>query len=57
MKSKKGAAFKSSSGGKKANTARVTMISRRAKQIRKANEAWTKAIQRASNELKKEGKL
>ena len=57
MKSKKGAACKNSSGGKKANTARVTMISRRAKQIRKTNEDWTKAIQRASKELKKEGKL
>ena len=57
MKSKKGAACKNPSGGKKANTARVTMISRRAKQIRKTNEEWTKAIQRASKELKKEGKL
>ncbi|WP_160164086.1 hypothetical protein [Nafulsella turpanensis] len=57
MKSKNQAACKSSSGGKKANTARVTMISRRAKQIRKTNEEWTKAIQRASKELKKEGKL
>ena len=57
MKSKKGAACKKPSRGKKANTARVTMISQRAKQIRKTNEDWTKAIQRASNELKKEGKL
>jgi hypothetical protein len=57
MKSKKRAACKNSSGGKKANTARVTMISRRARQIRKSNEAWIKAIQRASVELKKEGKL
>lgn len=57
MKSKKGAACKNPSGGKKANTARVTMISRRAKQIRKTNEDWTKAIQKASEELKKEGKL
>jgi hypothetical protein len=57
MKSKKRAACKTSSGGKKANTTRVTMISRRAKQIRGTNEAWTKAIQRASKELKKEGKL
>ena len=57
MKSKKGATCKNPSGGKKANTARVSMISRRAKQIRKTNEAWTKAIERASKELKKEGKL
>ena len=57
MKSKKRTACKNSSGGKKANTARVTMISQRAKQIRKTNEDWTKAIQRASKELKKEGKL
>lgn len=57
MKSKKGAACKNPSGAKKVNTARVTMISRRAKQIRKTNEDWTKAIQRASIELKKEGKL
>ena len=57
MKSNKRAVCKNSSGGKKANTARVTMISRRARQIRKTNEDWTKAIQRASKELKKEGKL
>jgi hypothetical protein len=57
MKSKNRTTCKNSSGGKKANTARVTMISRRAKQIRKSNEDWTKAIQRASGELKKEGKL
>ena len=57
MKSKKRDACKKPSGGIKANTARVTMISRRAKQIRKTNEDWTKAIQRASKELKKEGKL
>ena len=43
--------------GKQANTQRVTLISRRAKKIRKKNEVWTKAIQRASSELKKEGKL
>ena len=43
--------------GKRANTQRVTLISRQAKKIRKKNEAWTKAIQRASRELKKEGKL
>ena len=46
-----------SNSGKQANTQRVTLISRRAKKIRKKNEAWTKAIQRASRELKKEGKL
>ncbi|MEM9388829.1 MAG: hypothetical protein AAGA02_00060 [Bacteroidota bacterium] len=46
-----------STAGKRANTNRVTMISRRAKKIRKKNEAWTKAIQRATKELKKEGKL
>ena len=43
--------------GKQANTQRVTLISRRAKKIRKRNEVWTKAIQRATRELKKEGKL
>ena len=43
--------------GKRANTQRVTMISRRAKKIRKKNEVWTNAIKRATKELKKEGKL
>ncbi|MGB5931021.1 MAG: hypothetical protein WBH03_22760 [Cyclobacteriaceae bacterium] len=46
-----------STSGKSANTQRVTMISRHAKRTRKKGEAWTKAIQRASRELKKEGKL
>ena len=46
-----------STAGKQANTSRVTMISHRAKKIRKKNEAWTRAIQRATKELKKEGKL
>ncbi|GAA5036689.1 hypothetical protein GCM10011506_29920 [Marivirga lumbricoides] len=46
-----------STSGKSANTQRVTIISRHAKRTRKAGEAWTKAIQRATKELKKEGKL
>lgn len=40
-----------------AGTKRVTLISRRAKAIRKKGEAWISAIKRASNLLKKEGKL
>lgn len=43
--------------GKAANTQRVTMISRHAKRTRKKGEAWTRAIQRATRELKREGKL
>ena len=43
--------------GKTANTKRVTMISRKAKQIRKRGEVWTNAIKRASTQLKREGKL
>ncbi|MBP2831280.1 hypothetical protein J8281_03690 [Aquimarina sp. U1-2] len=46
-----------STPGKKANTQRVTLISRRAKKTRKKDEPWTKAIQRATKELKREGKL
>ncbi|MEQ9440159.1 hypothetical protein [Fulvivirga kasyanovii] len=46
-----------SSSGKAANTQRVTLISRHAKRTRKRGEAWTKAIQRATRELKKSGKL
>lgn len=48
---------KRQSSGKAANTQRVTMISRHAKRTRKRGEAWTKAIQRATRELKKSGKL
>jgi hypothetical protein len=48
---------KRSSSGKAANTQRVTMISRHAKRTRKRGEAWTKAIQRATRELKRSGKL
>jgi hypothetical protein len=48
---------KRSSSGKAANTQRVTMISRHAKRTRKKGEAWTKAIKRASQELKRAGKL
>lgn len=54
---KKKARKRQSSSGKAANTQRVTMISRHAKRTRKKGEAWTKAIQRASRELKKSGKL
>ena len=46
-----------STSAKRANTQRVTMISRRAKKIRKKNEVWTNAIKRATKELKKERKL
>jgi len=46
-----------STSGKKANTQRVTMISRHAKRTRKRGEAWTTAIKRATKELKKKGKL
>ncbi|GAB3343862.1 hypothetical protein GCM10027429_35040 [Marivirga atlantica] len=46
-----------STSGKTANTKRVTMISRHAKRTRKKGEAWTKAIQRATRELKNSGKL
>jgi hypothetical protein len=42
---------KSAKGGK------VALISAHAKATRKPNEAWTKAIQRASKELKKLGKI
>lgn len=35
----------------------VTLISKRAKQIRHKNEPWTEAIERASKQLKKEGKI
>ncbi|WP_282088267.1 hypothetical protein [Aquimarina algiphila] len=46
-----------STSGKSANTRRVTMISRKAKQIRKKGEQWINTIKRASKLLKKEGKL
>ena len=46
-----------STSNQQANTNRVTKISHRAKKIRKKGEAWTKAIQRATKELKKEDKL
>ena len=45
------------SNGKTANARRMTMISSRAKKIRKRGEVWTNAIKRASSELKREGKL
>ena len=45
------------SKGKTANTKRMTMISGRAKKIRKRGEVWTNAIKRASTQLKREGKL
>ncbi|MCG8323764.1 MAG: hypothetical protein MI921_30005 [Cytophagales bacterium] len=48
---------KKSTAGKRANTRRVTLISHRAKKIRKKNEPWTRAIQRATKELKREGNL
>ena len=53
MKKKK----RTPSRGKTANTKRMTMISSRAKKIRKGGEVWTNAIKRASNQLKREGKL
>ena len=43
--------------GNSANTRRVTMISRKAKEIRKKGEPWTASIQRASKLLKKQGRL
>ncbi|KAA1244543.1 RadC family protein [Aquimarina sp. RZ0] len=43
--------------GKSKNTNRVTLISKRAKQIRGKGEKWTNAIKRATLELKKEGAL
>ena len=46
-----------STAGKRANTRRVTLISHRAKKIRKKNEPWIKAIQRATKELDREGKI
>jgi len=46
-----------STSGNAANTQRVTLISRHAKRTRKKGEAWTKAIQRATRELKRAGKL
>ena len=45
------------SKGKAANARRMTMISSRAKKIRKGGEVWTNAIKRASTQLKREGKL
>ncbi|MEW7281328.1 hypothetical protein ABW636_22295 [Aquimarina sp. 2201CG1-2-11] len=46
-----------STTGTSANTRRVTMISRKAKLIRKKNEPWTNTIKRATKLLKKEGRL
>ncbi len=46
-----------STSRQQANTKRVTKISHRAQKIRKKGEAWTKAIQRATKQLKKERKL
>lgn len=46
-----------SNSAKRANTQRVTMISRKAKKIRKKNEKWVNAIKRATKELKREKKL
>ena len=43
--------------GKTANAKRMTLISGRAKKIRKRGEVWTNAIKRASAQLKREGKL
>ena len=37
-----------STSGQQANTQRAALISRRANKIRKKNEVWTKAIQRAT---------
>lgn len=39
------------------STIRVTMISQKAKEIRKKGEPWTDSIKRASKLLKKQGRL
>ncbi|WP_167571975.1 hypothetical protein [Aquimarina algiphila] len=48
---------KRATSGKSANTNRVTMISRKAKEIRRKGEPWTDSIKRASKVLKKQGRL
>lgn len=44
-----------STSGKIGNAKRMTLISRKGKQIRKKGEIWTNAIKRASKLLKKKG--
>lgn len=46
-----------STPAKAANKNRMTLISSKAKEIRKNGEEWKMAIKRASDQLKKEGKL
>ena len=48
---------KRTSSSKSANKNRVTMISRKAKEIRKQGEPWTNTIKRATKLLKNQGRL